>query len=229
MGTDFPFIIKPRTCFSAVCDWNLECGGLFYIILACSGINSCCTNAETILARGAISMSIMRIPLLTITCLAFTLALSKSRSPESLPLLPFCPGYYGKARDVMERLTALDVASLLRAMKLMPSISSAVQRGRFLNPLRDVDHSLRIFKAWIHDKCERTIIWPDVPLFDGAHLSSGCLLRKSERSKSPIALWAVAILSRSLMKGKRPHDSVVADVAGSVWRKRYNFSWKPYI
>ncbi|KAJ6066218.1 hypothetical protein N7499_002905 [Penicillium canescens] len=58
----------------------------------------------------------------------------------------------------MDQLTASDVGALLASLRITPPQHI---KERFLQPLRDFDHTMRLFEPWFHDKCQILIIGPD--------------------------------------------------------------------
>ncbi|KAJ5471531.1 hypothetical protein N7530_008888 [Penicillium desertorum] len=58
----------------------------------------------------------------------------------------------------MDQLTASDVGALLASLRITPTQH---MKEKFLQPLRDFDHTMRLFEPWFHDECQILIIGPD--------------------------------------------------------------------
>ena len=100
---------------------------------------------------------------------------------KGIPLFFYHEGYYEIACTIMDQLTASDIGALLASLRITPTQHTA---ERFLQPLRDFDHTLRLFEPWFHEKCQILIIGPDT-------------IRLSDRS----------FKADEYYKGKRPHQT----------------------
>ncbi|KAJ5162786.1 uncharacterized protein N7500_004616 [Penicillium coprophilum] len=58
----------------------------------------------------------------------------------------------------MNQLTASDIGALLASIRITPTQRI---KEKFLQPLRDLDHTMQRFEPWFHDKCQVLIIGPD--------------------------------------------------------------------
>ncbi|KAL2823745.1 hypothetical protein BJY01DRAFT_230616 [Aspergillus pseudoustus] len=94
------------------------------------------------------------------------------------------------ARTTMALLTASDVASLLAALGIKPS--PYVQQ-EFLNPLRDVDHTLRTFEPWFRDKCQILMLGPDSLRLTARILRPDSYFKKKGKNEAQLKVWIVAI------------------------------------
>ncbi|KAL5333925.1 hypothetical protein BJX70DRAFT_379677 [Aspergillus crustosus] len=68
--------------------------------------------------------------------------------------------YYAVAYAIMTHSTASAMAALFAALrgKLSPAINAI--KDKFLQPLRDVDHTMELFEPWIRDELQILIIGP---------------------------------------------------------------------
>lgn len=89
---------------------------------------------------------------------AFARPIIMSQYQTGIPLYFYHEGYYEIACTTMDQMTASDVGALLASLRIIPTQH---MKEKFLQPLRDFDHTMRLFEPWFHNECQILIVGPD--------------------------------------------------------------------
>ncbi|KAJ6118762.1 hypothetical protein N7471_013382 [Penicillium samsonianum] len=107
-----------------------------------------------------------------------------SQCQKGISLLFHHAGYYEIARSTMEQLTASDVGALLASLRITPAQDT---------PLRDFDHTMRLFEPWFQDKCQILIIGPDTIRLSDRIFKADKYYKGKRRSQTQLEVWIFAI------------------------------------
>ncbi|KAJ5500662.1 hypothetical protein N7453_009713 [Penicillium expansum] len=113
-----------------------------------------------------------------------------SQDQKGISLLFYHAGYYEIACSIMGQLTASDVGALLASLRIIPSQHTV---GKFLQPLRDFDHTMRQFEPWFQDNCQVLIIGPDTIRLSDRIFNADEYYKKKRSSQTQLEVWVIAI------------------------------------
>ncbi|CAG7998500.1 unnamed protein product [Penicillium salamii] len=113
-----------------------------------------------------------------------------SQGQKGISLLFYHAGYYEIACSIMGQLTASDVGALLASLRITPSQHTV---ETFLQPLRDFDHTMRLFEPWFQDNCQIMIIGPDTIRLSDRIFNADEYYKGKRPSQTQLEVWIFAI------------------------------------
>ncbi|KAJ5775849.1 uncharacterized protein N7511_000860 [Penicillium nucicola] len=116
----------------------------------------------------------------------------------------------------MNQLTASDVGALLASLRITPTQRI---KEKFLQPLRDFDHTMRQFEPWFHDKSQVLIIGPDTVRLNTRIFKAEEYYKEKRPHQAQLEVCIFAIphrFEKSAEKIKRLSDCYVASSEFSV-------------